>query len=180
VTESVVVGIGQPSAGDDGVGIAVARSLAARGLEVRESSDASVILDCLGERRRVVLVDAAAGDDPPGTVLRLDPTDLASGALPVSTHGLGVADALELARVLYGEEALRGVSIVAVVIERPPATRAGLSLPVAGAVERAAALAYRLAGGDVTALAAPGPGSRDPAPPRRSPPPASRLSGRRR
>jgi hydrogenase maturation protease len=148
VTASVVVAIGQPMAGDDGVGIAVARLLAARGLEVRESTDASVLLELLGEGRQVVLVDAVVGGGAPGTVLRLAADALSAGIVPLSTHGLGVADALELARALYGEQAARAICIVGVVIERPCALGAGLSPPIADAVDRAAALATTLAVGD--------------------------------
>jgi hydrogenase maturation protease len=144
----VVVAIGQPMAGDDGVGMAVARLLAARGLEVRESADASVLLELLGEGRRVVLVDAVVGGGAPGTVLRLAADALPAGIVPLSTHGVGVAEAVELARALHGEQATRALCIVGVVIERPRALGAGLSPPVAGAVERAAALAASLAAGE--------------------------------
>lgn len=151
MTASVVLGIGQTMAGDDGVGIAVARSLAGRGLEVRESTDASVLVELLGQGRRVVLVDAVVGGGAPGTVLRLAADALSAGIVPLSTHGVGVADALDLARVLYGEQATRAVCIVGVAIEAPRALGAGLSPPVADAVDRAAALAAALATGDPAA-----------------------------
>jgi hydrogenase maturation protease len=147
---AVVVGIGQPAAGDDGVGLAVARALAARGAPVRESADASIVLALLEAGRRVVIVDAVVGGGAPGTVLRLDPGALASGPAPLSSHGIGVAEALELARTLYGEGAARGVAIVGISIDRPASSAIGLSPAVAAAVEPAAALAAALA----TALAA--------------------------
>lgn len=146
---AVVVGIGQPAAGDDGVGLVVARALAARGVEVREAADASVVLALLEAGRRVVIVDAVVGGGAPGAVVRLDPGALAAGPAPLSSHGLGVADAIELARTLYGEGAAR-VAIVGVAIERPAGAALGLSPAVAAAVEPAAALAAALA----TALAA--------------------------
>jgi len=146
---AVVVGIGQPAAGDDGVGLAVARALAGRGVEVRECADASVVLALLEAERRVVIVDAVVGGGAPGSVLRLDPAALASGPAPLSSHGLGVAEAIELARTLYGERAARGVAIIGIAIDRPPAPGAapGLSPAVAAAVEPAAALAAALAAG---------------------------------
>ncbi|HSK04709.1 MAG TPA: hypothetical protein VK932_25840, partial [Kofleriaceae bacterium] len=76
---AVVVGIGQDAAGDDGVGLAVARALAGRGLEVRQAADASVVLALLEAGRRVVIVDAVIGGGAPGAVVRLDPGALASG-----------------------------------------------------------------------------------------------------
>lgn len=145
---AIVVGIGQEAAGDDGVGLAIARLLAARGLEVRESADASIVLALAEAGHRVVIVDAvvADGSAAPGTVLRLEPGQLASAPQPLSSHGLGVAEAVELARTLYGEAALAGLAIVAVVIDRPVTTAIGLSPVVAAAIEPAAALAASLAG----------------------------------
>jgi len=143
---AVVVGIGQLAAGDDGVGLAVARVLAARGVETRESADASVLLSLLEAGRRVVLVDAVAGAGAPGSVLQLDVGALASGPTPLSSHGIGVAEALELARTLYGAQSVARVEIVGVAITRPGgASSFGLSPAVAAAVEPAAALAASLA-----------------------------------
>jgi hydrogenase maturation protease len=147
VTSAVVVGIGQPRAGDDGVGIAVARALAARGIEVRESADAAILLSLLEERRRVVLVDAVVGGGEVGDVLHVGPEALALRGAPLSSHGVGVAQAIALSRALYGDEAARGVDVVAVVIERPRGLVEGLSPAVADAVPRAAELAARLARG---------------------------------
>ncbi len=144
-SEAVVVGIGQAMAGDDAVGLVVARELARRGMTVRESTDASVLLSLLEEGRRVVLIDAVVGGGEPGDVLRLECGSLASGPMPLSSHGVGVAQAIELARVLYGDASVSGVSIVGVVIERPEGLGGMLSPRVASAVSRAADLASSLA-----------------------------------
>ena len=144
----VVVGIGQDVAGDDGVGLAVARVLGARGAAVRESADASILLSLVEEGRRVVVIDAVVGGAP-GSVMRLDARALASGPAPLSSHGIGVAEALELARTLYGEGAVARVEIVGVAIDRPAAgARIGLSPAVAAAVEPAAVLAASLVVGE--------------------------------
>ena len=154
---AIIVGIGQPAAGDDGVGLVVARALAARGAEVRESADASVLLDLLLDRldaapgaptRPVVVVDAVVGGGAPGTVLRLSPDALAAGPAPLSSHGLGVAEAIELARTLHGDAAAARLAIVGVAIDRPTGTGEGLSPAVAAAVEPAAALVAALAAGE--------------------------------
>jgi len=144
---AVVVGIGQLAAGDDGVGLAVARALAARGFETRESADASVVLALLEAERRVVLVDAVVDGGAPGSVIRLAVDALASGPTPLSSHGIGIAEAIELARTLYGAESVARVDIVGVAIARPTGAAFGLSPAVAAAVEPAAALAASLAGG---------------------------------
>jgi hydrogenase maturation protease len=144
---AVVVGLGQALAGDDGVGPAVARALAADGMDAHESGDASELLAILAEGRPVVVVDAVVGGGRPGDVLHLRGGALAPGVRPISSHGLGVAEALELARALHGDDAVR-VEIVGVVIERPRAPgsgMSGMSPAVAAAVAPAAALARRLA-----------------------------------
>ena len=141
--DAVIVGIGQPAAGDDGVGLHVARTLAARGFEVRECADASVLLGLCEAGRRIVLIDAVVGGGPPGTVLRLDARALATGVTAVSSHGIGVAEALELARALYGEPQ---IAIVGVAIDRPAIHAFEISPAVAAAIEPAAALAAALAG----------------------------------
>lgn len=143
--ETVIVGVGQSLAGDDGVGIAVARRLRDEGLRVREATDASVVLDLLAEGARVVIVDAVVGGGAPGDVLRLRADSLAEGVRPLSSHGVGVVDALSLARTLYGDEAARRVALVGVVIERPGAFTEGLSRAVEDAIECAAKTARALA-----------------------------------
>jgi hydrogenase maturation protease len=142
---AVVVGMGQLAAGDDGVGILVARALAADGVPALESTDATVLLSLLAEGRKVVLVDAVVGQGRAGAVLQLRADELAGGPAPVSSHGLGVAETLALACALHGAGVLSGIAIVGVVVDRPPRLGAGLSPAVAAAVGPAAALARRLA-----------------------------------
>jgi hydrogenase maturation protease len=146
VTAAIIVGIGQLAAGDDGVGLAVARELAARGFAVRESADASLLLELLPAGHRVVVVDAVAGGGPPGTVMQLDPAALGTGPTPLSSHGIGVAEAIALARTLYSDAAVARLAIVGVAIERPAAHAIGLSPAVAAAVGPAAVLVAGLAG----------------------------------
>lgn len=141
---AIVVGIGQVAAGDDGVGLAVARELAGRGVAVRESADASLLLALLEAGHRVVLVDAVTGGGPPGSVIRIAPDALGSGPVPLSSHGLGVAEAIAIARTLYGPQVVAGLAIVGIAIDRPPVAAIGLSPAVAAAVEPAAALAHEL------------------------------------
>jgi hydrogenase maturation protease len=144
-TPAIVVGIGQIAAGDDGVGLAVARELAGGGVTVRECADASILLALLEAGQRVVVVDAVVGGGPPGSVIRLAPDALGSGPTPLSSHGLGVAEAIALARLLYGPRAVAELSIVGIAIDRPSGNAAGLSPAVAAAVGPAAALVAELA-----------------------------------
>lgn len=145
MTGATIVGIGQPRAGDDAVGIVVARALAERGAPALASTDASALLPLLARGGRVVVVDGLVGHGSPGDVLELDPRVLDRGARVLSSHGLGVAEGIELASILYGVDAA-AVAVVAVVIDPSTLERPGLSVAVAAAIEPAAALALALAG----------------------------------
>lgn len=141
--QSIVMGLGQPLAGDDAVGIHVARSVAARGVTTIESTDASVILDLLDRFDRVVVVDAIVGAGRLGDVCVI-PTDGVGPGLTMSTHGLGLSEALRLAALLRGDIS-SAVDIVGVTIGRPPRLGDRMSPVVVAAVEQAADLAERLA-----------------------------------
>ena len=141
---AIVVGIGQLAAGDDGVGLAVARQLAGRGVTVRESADASILLALLEAGHRVVLVDAVAGGGPPGSVIRIAPDALDSAPAPLSSHGLGVAESIALARMLCGPHIVGALAIIGITIDRPITAGVGLSPAVAAAVGPAVELAAEL------------------------------------
>lgn len=104
---TVVLGAGNPFRRDDGAGPAVARRLAGRlpaGVTVAAiPGDAADLLAALEGAARAVIVDATASGAPAGTVRVFD---AAAAPLPAtfcrsgSSHGLGVAEAVELARVL--------------------------------------------------------------------------------
>ena len=143
--QAVVVGLGQAAAGDDAVGLLVARAISAQGGSAVESSDATVVLDLLAGRRHVVIVDAVFGTGRAGDVLRLWPEELAGDHPAVSCHGIGLASALALAGVLLGADALGAVDIVGVVVDGKPEVGSSLSAAVAASVGPAAALALRLA-----------------------------------
>jgi len=142
---AVIVGIGQLAAGDDAIGLRVAHVLASRGFDARACADASVVLSLLETGRRVVVVDAVVGGGPPGTVLRLEPGELSDGPAPLSSHGIGLAEAIDLARTLYGDHRAAAVAIVGIAIDRPRHAVVELSPAVAAAIEPAAALAAELA-----------------------------------
>ena len=130
-----VIGVGNPWRGDDGAGLAVARRVGG----VEHEGDCARLVDLIAGFDEVTLVDAAAsGTAAPGTVHRFDATagPLPSAALRSSSHAFGVADAIELGRVLG--RLPRRVSVVA--IEGADfAIAAGLSPPVERAVELLAA-----------------------------------------
>lgn len=150
MTRVRVVGLGQSVAGDDGFGAAVVRALRERvlpsGVEVEHLGDPSALAALLETNVPVILVDAVLGAAP-GDLLLLTPDELAVRAPSrVSSHGLGVTEALELARVVDAGAGLPVVHIVAVTIARPVRYREGLSAEVAAAVPRAADRVLQLLG----------------------------------
>jgi hydrogenase maturation protease len=104
--ELKVVGVGNPWRGDDAAGLVAARTLRKLlpdGVEVleREGEPASLI-DAWEGADAVWVVDAVRSGAAPGTVHRLDATErpLPAELFGASTHHLGLADGVELARVL--------------------------------------------------------------------------------
>jgi hydrogenase maturation protease len=106
VTESLVLGIGNPDRGDDAVGRLVVRSLRTQVpacVRVAElDGEATALLAELQSVQRAWLVDAARSGAPSGTIHRIDcsKADLALPSGTVSSHGFGLAEAIGLARAL--------------------------------------------------------------------------------
>ena len=102
----LVIGIGNPDRGDDGIGPLVGRRLAGHVPPcvtiVERSGDALALIDDWAGRDAVILVDAAASGGKPGRVHRIDLTrdTLPTGLSLASTHAFGVAQAVGLARTL--------------------------------------------------------------------------------
>lgn len=105
-----VLGVGSP-AGDDRVGWLAVEALAQSpllgclpsGIQVSTAildRPGAALLDRLQRARAAVIVDALAGDGPPGSVERLDLDELAIDSGIISAHAFGVASALALGRTL--------------------------------------------------------------------------------
>ena len=100
---AAAVCLGSPFRGDDAVGPVVAERLRAVGAAVLDCADEPTrLLELWAGLDTVVVVDALRSGAAPGTLRRVDAGD---GPLPrelhlASTHALGIADALELARTL--------------------------------------------------------------------------------
>ena len=101
-----VIGVGNEARGDDAVGLEVARRLHRQrlpGVTVQElGGDLSSLLDRWQNADAVILIDASAPGASPGAIVRLEPLaqSIPKGVFPYSTHAFGVAEAIELARVL--------------------------------------------------------------------------------
>lgn len=102
----LVIGLGNDARRDDGVGLAVVRSLA-RTPEtparlVEGPGDASALLELWTGVERVIVIDAVRSGRPAGTIVRLE---VGASGLPgdvpaTSTHGLSLAEAVGLGRAL--------------------------------------------------------------------------------
>ena len=103
----MVIGLGNPDRGDDGVGARVAEMLRGRLPEgvtiIARRGDMLALIDDWRGCDALVCIDASAPMGVPGRIRRID---LASTELPpdlarASSHAFGVADAIALARSLH-------------------------------------------------------------------------------
>jgi hydrogenase maturation protease len=100
-----VIGIGNAWRRDDAAGLLVARALAGTlpGVAVLErEGEPAGLIDSWDGAAALWLVDAVSSGAPPGTVRRIDVADeeLPPELFRASTHHLGLAEAVELARAL--------------------------------------------------------------------------------
>ncbi|EDY84626.1 hydrogenase maturation protease superfamily [Verrucomicrobiia bacterium DG1235] len=103
----LVIGIGNPECGDDGAGPAVVKRIEHSHPDDIQTQiiagDPSHLIGAMKGRSFVVLVDAILSQNAMGALHVLDATKV---ALPVdlfgnvSTHGFGLANAIEMARAL--------------------------------------------------------------------------------
>jgi hydrogenase maturation protease len=105
---TLVIGMGNEWRKDDGAGLAVARRLRGGvGLPdtvgvIELEGEPLTLMEAWSGSRETIVVDALGSGAPPGTIRRLDasskrlPAELFRG----STHALGLAEAVELARAL--------------------------------------------------------------------------------
>jgi len=146
-----IVGIGQDTAGDDGVGIAVARHLrmmkVPADIEIIERAEPSQGISLLTDgTEQVIFVDALVNGGEIGRIVEIDPSrgNSTDGRL-LSTHGIGLIEAIELARALDEAAMPQRLTILGITIEQPTRYGAELSPSVAAAIPNAAELALRLA-----------------------------------
>lgn len=101
-----IIGIGNLFRGDDAVGLLAARRLRERldsSVEVLEAEgDGLVLLDLMEGADQVMLIDAVKSGGHTGTTFRLDLSEESRWGrlVPCSTHAIGIAEAIDLARTL--------------------------------------------------------------------------------
>nr|WP_231370987.1 hydrogenase maturation protease [Thioalkalivibrio sp. ALJ16] len=98
----LVIGIGNPWRGDDGIGHAVVDALAdTPGLATAKSQgEPAELMELWQGHDPVILVDAIVTGAAPGTLHRLDAREPLPRGARYSSHGIGLAEAVELARSL--------------------------------------------------------------------------------
>jgi len=147
---TLVLGVGNRDRGDDGVGPAVTdrlKTLENERATVREApADASAIISAWEGFSRVILVDACRSGAPAGSIRRIDATSEALPADPpgCSTHGFGLAAAVNLARAM-------GTLPEQVVVYAVEAETLDHGAPLSPAVEAAAVTVADRVGDELTA-----------------------------
>ncbi|AHE97963.1 hydrogenase maturation protease [Thioalkalivibrio paradoxus] len=99
-----ILGVGSPAAGDD-LGWAAIERLRDAGLDRRAELEAldrpgPALIDRFEPSTNVILIDAIQAGLPPGSVRELSVDEVIARARVASTHDLGLAETLLLARAL--------------------------------------------------------------------------------
>jgi hydrogenase maturation protease len=104
-SKTLVLGLGNVLMGDEGVGVHVVRaieqSLAKRALPgnvkcLDGGTGGFVLLEPLQDAGRIILIDAAADGNPPGTVTRTTPRFSRDYPPTLTAHDIGVKDLLDV------------------------------------------------------------------------------------
>jgi len=135
---TLVLGLGNDLAGDDAVGVLVARALRKEldgAVDVVESSAAGMALIEVfaGYDRAVVIDSIVTGRNPPGTVTEMGLTEVGRVVAP-SVHQAGLPELAAVAERL-GLRFPSQTRVFAVEVVDPYTLGADLSEPVAGAVD---------------------------------------------
>jgi len=104
--KTLVIGAGNPDRGDDAVGPVVASRLKRRAGDrfkvVEQAGEGLALMEAWEGADTVIILDAALSGAPCGAIHRIDATTelMPNDFFRCSTHALGVAEAVELARAL--------------------------------------------------------------------------------
>jgi len=114
-----VLGLGNVIMGDEGVGVHVVRALENRalpsGVECLDGGTGGfILLEPLQQAERIILIDAAADGNPPGTVTRTTPRFSRDYPPTLTAHDIGVKDLLD---AFYIQGGTREVVLYAIAID---------------------------------------------------------------
>lgn len=141
-TRTLVMGVGNPLMGDEGVGPRVVEWLRSRfefggDVDVVDAGTMGfTILNLFEAVDRVLVIDAVDGSGhPPGTVLLLSPEDMAPNQVLHSLHDLRLTDVLDAARLVGMDPE---VTCIGVQVERIVQWQVELAPVVEASIEPAA------------------------------------------
>ncbi len=117
--KTLVVGLGNILMGDEGVGVHAVRALERHalppGVECLDGGTGGfTLLEPLESADRIILIDAAADGNPPGTVTRTTPRFSRDYPPTLTAHDVGVKDLLD---VFYMQGGGRDVVLYAIAID---------------------------------------------------------------
>ncbi len=125
----LVLGIGNILMGDEGIGVHVIRHLEGMSLGsnvhcLDGGTGSFLLLEAMQRAGRIILIDATADGNPPGTVRRLLPRFSSDYPSALTAHDIGLKDLLDAAYLTGGQ---LDVTLLAVSISLPQALGSELS-----------------------------------------------------
>jgi len=137
--KTLVLGLGNVLMGDEGIGVYVVRALGKRALPsdvecLDGGTGGFTLLEPLESADRIILIDAAADDNPIGTVTRTTPRFSRDYPPTLTAHDVGMKDLLDMFYIQGGHH-----EIVLYAITIDPQQPIRMSLSAEG--EKAAAVA---------------------------------------
>ncbi len=137
--KTLVLGLGNLIMGDEGVGVHVVRAIESHALPASvECLDGGtggfILLEPLQNADRIVLIDAAADGNPPGTVTRTTPRFSRDYPPTLTAHDIGVKDLLD---AFYMQGGTRDVTLYAITIDPHQSISMDLSKQCAAAAAEA-------------------------------------------
>lgn len=148
---ALVLGIGNLLMGDEGVGVHAVRRL----LDLRLPDDVKAVdggtggfhlLSCFQDYDQLVLIDATADGQAPGTVSTLEPVYASDYPRSLTAHDIGLKDVVEAAALLGP---LPKTYLVTVSVGQPRGLALTLSPPVEAALPDVVAAVHRCLGLEV-------------------------------
>ncbi|MGA2350737.1 MAG: hydrogenase maturation protease [Terracidiphilus sp.] len=133
----LVLGLGNVIMGDEGVGVHVVRALEQHTLPANVQcldggTGGFILLEPLQSASRIILIDAAADGNPPGTVTRTTPRFSRDYPPTLTAHDIGVKDLLD---VFYIQGGGPDVVLYAITIDPQQPISMELSPQIAKAAE---------------------------------------------
>ncbi len=140
--KTLVLGLGNILMGDEGVGVHAVRALEKHSLpayvELLDGGTGGfTLLEPLESAERIILIDAAADGNPPGTVTRTEPRFSRDYPPTLTAHDVGVKDLLD---VFYMQGGGRNITLYAITIDPRQPISMKLSSSGAAAASRCVGL----------------------------------------